>query len=179
MYRKYLTLAVLYTACLHLCDLLRGQSVDQLSLNLHFTLSARSSVWLILHLLLQDEVRQLLMRKSSTFARGVSKYRGVTKHKVDQLTDIAQRTGTCHYHLLPVVTQNAVESPQELCSLPLVCVVCCVLIGYLAAPLQPAVHAERLKALQLCAQSSEHCRYTHTLTFVPYVRWISVGGVCW
>ncbi|DBA91594.1 TPA: AP-2 complex subunit beta [Trebouxia sp. C0004] len=28
-----------------------------------------------------DEVRQLLMRKSSTFARGVSKYRGVTKHK--------------------------------------------------------------------------------------------------
>ncbi|KAL0053246.1 hypothetical protein WJX82_003131 [Trebouxia sp. C0006] len=31
--------------------------------------------------LTKDEVRQLLMRKSSTFARGVSKYRGVTKHK--------------------------------------------------------------------------------------------------
>ncbi|KAL0029642.1 hypothetical protein WJX79_010174 [Trebouxia sp. C0005] len=31
--------------------------------------------------LTKDEVRQLLMRKSSSFARGVSKYRGVTKHK--------------------------------------------------------------------------------------------------
>jgi hypothetical protein len=67
------------------------------------------------------------MRKSSTFARGVSKYRGVTKHKVDQLTDTAQRTGTCHYsyHLLPVVTQNAVESPKNCVLSSLVYVVCC------------------------------------------------------
>ena len=117
-------LAMLHDAFLCVCDLLCGQSVHQLSPNLPFNLSARSSVWRILRSLLQDEVRQLLMRKSSTFARGVSKYRGVTKHKVDQLTDIAQRTGTCHCHLLPLVTQNAVESPQELCSFPPVCVVC-------------------------------------------------------
>ncbi len=117
-------LAVLHSTVLCVCDLFRGQSVHQLSQNLPCNLSARSSVWLILHSLLQDEVRQLLMRKSSTFARGVSKYRGVFKHKVEERTDIAQRTGTCHYHLLPFVTQNAVEGPQELCPLPLVCVVC-------------------------------------------------------
>lgn len=117
-------LAMLHNALLSVCDLFCGQSVHQLSPNLPFNLSARSPVWLILHSLLQDEVRQLLMRKSSTFARGASKFRGVTKHKVDILTDIAQRTGTCHCHLLPLVTQNAVEAPQELCSLPLVCVVC-------------------------------------------------------
>ncbi len=132
MHRKYLTLAQ-HSAVLCVSDLSCGQSMHQLSPQLPFNLSACSPGWLIL----QDEVRQLLMRKSSTFARGVSKYRGVTKHKVDQLTDIAQRTGTCHCHLLPLVTQNAVEAPQELCSLLLVYVVCCVSIGYLPPPLQP------------------------------------------
>ena len=125
-------LAMPHSACLCLCDLPCGQSVHQLSPNLPFNLSARSPVWLILHALLQDEVRQLLMRKSSTFARGVSKYRGVTKHKVDRLTDISQRIGTCqcHRHLLPLVTHNAVESLQEMCSLPPLCLVCCVLMGF-------------------------------------------------
>ena len=122
MYRTYLMLAVLHSTVLCVCDLFRGQSVHQLSQNLPCNLSARSSVWLILHSLLQDEVRQLLMRKSSTFARGASKFRGVTKHKVDKLTDIAQRTGTCHCHLLPLVTQNAVEAPQVLSPWCVLCV---------------------------------------------------------
>ena len=113
-----------HSAFLCVSDLFCGQSVHQLSQTLPFNPCVRSPLWLILHSLLQDEVRQLLMRKSSTFARGVSKYRGVTKHKVDQLTDTAQGTGTCHCHLLPLVTQNAVEAPQELCSLSPVCVVC-------------------------------------------------------
>lgn len=51
--------------------------------------------------LLQDEVRQLLMRKSSSFARGASKFRGVTKHKVGPCTRLTHPPSFPSSSLLP------------------------------------------------------------------------------
>lgn len=82
------------------------------------TLKSLSQHCAALLLLLQDEVRQLLMRKSSTFARGASKYRGVTKHKVPSQPDISEQSSVPDLPPSPATPKTSVIPDQVHWSLP-------------------------------------------------------------
>ena len=81
---------------------------------------SRCSCTNIMLTLLQDDVRQLLMRKASTFARGSSRYQGVARHKVAHRNPISLSnrlplnpcTTPCRSHTSP---QSSPHPPQVQC----------------------------------------------------------------
>ena len=68
--------------------------------------------------LLQDDVRQLLMRKASTFTRGSSNNRGVTKHKVAHrtFTPVPSRLPSSPSTTPHTTPQSSLYPPQVQCS---------------------------------------------------------------
>ena len=84
---------------------------------------------------LQDDVRQLLMRQASTFARGSSKYPGVAKHKVAHCNpNLTLRAGSpLNPSTFPFSPLSFTPLPSQLHTLP-TALPCLVLPGCLALP---------------------------------------------